>query len=134
MTPRTMSAPSNAAARSEVTSIRFDKTNPPRKTSFSRLTRMRSARSGSQTHSRTDSARGSRVIARAVPQLPPPMMASLTLVAQASRPAALNDYQRQAWRPDLPPLEHVLGPRAQPLDVLLVPHDDESARQNRSHN
>src|SRR5271157_99246 len=50
---------------------------------------MRAARSASYTHRRTRGNRGARMIARAVPQLPPPMMARFftVYVAQALVPA-----------------------------------------------
>ena len=101
-TPMTISAPARAEARSVVISTASGSSSPGRYTSFSRVARIRAARSGSKTHSRMLSQRGAKTMASAVPQLPAPRMLRFTIFSRRKRsqspPAAVRYWTRADTR------------------------------------
>src|SRR5579884_925600 len=93
--------------------------------SFSRETRIRSARSVSYTHRRRWSKRGPRTIAKAVPQLPAPMMANRGIGKIGARGKARAGSSPASERKD------VLLTSVKPLDVRFMFVDDKQAGDQR---
>src|SRR5215469_10373390 len=109
MTPSTISAPSSDGLMSVPAHTFSGRVKPGRKRSLSRFRAILSARSASCTQRLIESNRGDRMIDNAVPQLPPPMIASFTRCLAC-------------------PFEFVLRPGPDPPDVGFVPIHNERSR------
>src|SRR5579862_2976840 len=134
ITPSTIWASATAVPKSQVTATLSGNRNPGRNTSFLRVAAILAARSDSKTHSRTLSNRGASTIASAVPQLPPPIIASVFMDVE-ERPSVLPDraMARRASRTAVGifPPEEVLGPQVEALQVGFVPVHDEPGGDQR---